>query len=288
MQICQYIEKPIDLGELADHIITELHASGHGHVRGFTLSTFIQTIAMDRMTCTLLIRVGQRVGRAFFREGDLLDATTDTLSGRAAALEIFSWAEPEIEILGGCRVKERSIDQSLNELLMESCRVRDEREAVSRRSNGSAPQGDVPRQDDQADAIREKLMLPLEEESQMNVQKLNEAIETLKSDLGPALIATDIITNADGQSIAGYNSQPKAAALFCQMTRYMVGALKDAGFPGLGKYYMVHLQNNFVVTVIPMGDFQWGVLVDLGKTTQGLLLNVVLPKALAVYEQAVK
>ena len=122
----------------------------------------------------------------------------------------------------------------------------------------------------------------------MNVQALNNAVESLKADLGAGLLATDIFTTADGQPIAAYNSQPAAAALFCQITGYMKSALTDAGFPTLGKYYMVHLENNSLVVVMPVGDFQWGVLVDLSKTTLGLLLNVVLPKAQAACLEAIQ
>jgi len=39
-------------------------------------------------------------------------------------------------------------------------------------------------------------------------------INELKSDLGEGFVATDIWHSKDAQSLAGYNSQPKAVALF--------------------------------------------------------------------------
>jgi len=38
--------------------------------------------------------------------------------------------------------------------------------------------------------------------------------------------------------------------------------------------------------VIPMGDFQWGILIDGTKTQLGLLLNLAIPKAIGAFEEA--
>ncbi len=282
MQVCQYVEKPIDLKELAELILSELQAAGQGHLRGFTISTFLQTVAMDQMTCTLTIQSGQLTGRIFFRDGQVLDATTAMASGDDAMLEILAWPEPEIEVLGGCRARERRVTRPLSDLLLDSCRIRDERESIPRHEPAAGALGAL----QSPSAVTQPN--PLTKEKKMNVQALNAAVEGLKADLGAGLLATDIFTNADGQSIAGYNCQPKAAALFCQITGHMVSALKSAGFPNLGKYYMLHLEDNSMVIVMPLGDFQWGVLVDLSKTTLGLLLNVVLPKAHAACVEAMK
>ena len=120
----------------------------------------------------------------------------------------------------------------------------------------------------------------------MNIKKLNAAIKNLKSDLEDGLIATDIFGTADGQSLAGINSNPQACALFNRITNYMIGALKGAGFPELGRHYILDLTNNAMVIVIPMGDFHWGMLIDRSKTQMGLLLNVVLPKVVDSFEEA--
>jgi hypothetical protein len=120
----------------------------------------------------------------------------------------------------------------------------------------------------------------------MNIQKLNAAIAGLKSDLEEGLIATDIWSTADGQSMAGINPQPQACALFNRITNYMIGALKGAGFPELGRYYILDLTNNSMVIIIPMGDFQWGMLIDRTKTQMGLMLNVILPKIVDNFEEA--
>lgn len=124
-------------------------------------------------------------------------------------------------------------------------------------------------------------------EPNMNVQKLNEIIELMVKDLGDGLLATDIWTIADGFSIAGHNSQPKATALFNQLTSYLNDTLIGSGFPGLGKYYMMDLLDNKLVIILPMGEYRWGVLVDSSKVQLGLLLNVIVPKIIDVFEEAI-
>jgi hypothetical protein len=120
----------------------------------------------------------------------------------------------------------------------------------------------------------------------MNVKKLTNATKILKEDLDDALLATDIWATQDGQSIVGINTQPQACALFNRITNYLGEALKASGFPELGRYYFIDLAANHMVVVIPLGVFQWGILLDTSKIQLGLLLNVVLPKALDAFQEA--
>jgi hypothetical protein len=59
----------------------------------------------------------------------------------------------------------------------------------------------------------------------MNIKKLNNSVEMLKEYLGDSLLACDIWMTNTGQSIAGYNTQPKATALFEQVTSFLKKAL---------------------------------------------------------------
>jgi hypothetical protein len=119
----------------------------------------------------------------------------------------------------------------------------------------------------------------------MNVQKLQEGIEFLKDSLKGGLIATDIFGTEDGQSIAGFNTQPAASALFSRLTREMNTSLKESGFPTLGKYYLLDLVDQNKIIVVPMAKYQWGILVN--KDAQlGLITNVLLPKMIDRFEEA--
>lgn len=122
----------------------------------------------------------------------------------------------------------------------------------------------------------------------IKIDKLKQIIEELKNDLGSGFVATDIWATADAQSLAGYNTQPKAVALFNEVTRMLDKTLKGAEFPGLGNYYLVHLDNENIVVILSIGAYQQSILIDLTKTTMGILMSVALPKLLSGLEEATK
>jgi hypothetical protein len=122
----------------------------------------------------------------------------------------------------------------------------------------------------------------------MDVKKLKGSIEVLKNDLDGALLATDIWITGTSQSIAGYNANPVAVALFERVTNYMDNALKESGFPTLDDYYMLNLKNNASVLVVQLDGHQWGMLVDNSKVQLGLLLNIALPNAKKAFKEALE
>ena len=118
------------------------------------------------------------------------------------------------------------------------------------------------------------------------LESFNAIINDLKDDLGEGFVASDIWHSRDAQSLAGYNSQPKAVALFNEVTRTLSKTLAGAGYPGLGDYYMVHLESGLLVVITKAGDYQLGMLVDLSKTTMGMLMSIVLPKLIENLNEA--
>lgn len=122
----------------------------------------------------------------------------------------------------------------------------------------------------------------------MDLKRLNDIVDDLKDVLGSGLIATDIWMTGDAQSIAGFNTQPKATALFNEITTNLGKSLKNSDFPGLGRYYMINLEKNFMAIVVIQGNLQAGLLVDTSKATLGILINIALPKVLEGLAEAVK
>ena len=120
----------------------------------------------------------------------------------------------------------------------------------------------------------------------MNIKKLNEAISNLQDDIGDGLIACDVFTVADGMSIASFNHQPKASALFNQLTTNIMKTLRSAKFPNLNKFYLMDLEGDHMVIILPLGDYRWGILVNSKKVQLGLLLSIAIPNALETFEEA--
>jgi hypothetical protein len=121
----------------------------------------------------------------------------------------------------------------------------------------------------------------------MNVQKLNDAVELLKTNLGESLLATAIAMTVDGQSIAGINSNPKLAAVMVKLVKVVNEVTKVSGLPSLEKYATFDLQEDKVLVVLPLGDYVWGMVLDTNKTQMGLLLNIEIPAAIDAFADAI-
>jgi CheY-like chemotaxis protein len=271
--ILHYLEKPIGFDELRDHILHELSHKKKSRIEGVTLASFLQLIWMEKLTCTLVVKSNEISGTLSVLSGELKNAKTENRDGLAAALEILDWENVTIELDENYTPDGETIQISIEELLLESFRRKDERNV------GPLIEYEPMNNADQINIF--------EKEDDMNVSKLNKSIETLKESLGGALLATDIWGTADMQSIAGWNTQPAATALFGQIINSTNQALVGSGFPGLGKYCIFDLVDGKLVVLIPMGEYAWGMLVDGKKAQLGLLLNVALPKAIAAFEDAI-
>jgi len=122
----------------------------------------------------------------------------------------------------------------------------------------------------------------------MDMKKINLAIETLKDNLGEGLLATDIFAVDSGMSIAGYNPQPKASALFNMLTTNIMKTLRGAKFPNLEKFYLLNLETDKMVVILPLGDYRCGVLIDNTKVQLGVVVSIAIPEAIEAIEEALQ
>jgi len=129
--------KPFNVPVLKAKIRELLAQRVKGRVENITLPSFLQLLELERKTCTLAITSLGRAGGLFFRTGRLVGASTGELSGQAAALEIVTWEDADIEIIDVCPEVETEIGAGLSYLLMEGMRLQDERE------QGQAPHADA-------------------------------------------------------------------------------------------------------------------------------------------------
>ncbi len=259
----------------------------HGLLKGVSLSNFLQLIEVGGDTCLLEVRCDQsdEIGLLYINEGMLFDATCGALSDTDAAIKILKWDRVEI------RIQElpdenmpKKIEKSLAALIFF---VQSEDDATGGVDNLLQLQTDKEANSGKNNPEENKGNAKPIQEIIMDVQKLNETVDILKKDLGDGLLATDIFGAVDGQSVAGFNPQPKASALFNKLTDFINDSLEGSGFPPLGKYYIVDLVDGNMVVVIPMGSYRWGMLVNSNKTQMGLLLNIVIPKIIDAFEEAI-
>ncbi|MBN2346054.1 MAG: response regulator [Candidatus Aminicenantes bacterium] len=295
--ILHYLEKPIGFDEFRDHILNELSQKKKGRIEGVTLASFLQLLWMEKATCTLTVKSPSDTGILTIRNGELINAEIDEEQGIEAALSILAWPDTSIEMEDTINSNNLAFLMSIEELLLESFRRQDEENNApsieyedfeAKSSIDSLDDGGRAQTPARGKAKEGEKRTKIEaKEERMNVQKLKQSIETLKENLGGGLLATDIFGSADMQSIAGFNSNPAACALFGQIILSTNRALKESGFPILGRYCLFDLVDGKMVVLIPMGDYIWGMLIDGKQAQLGLLLNIALPKAIAAFEDAI-
>jgi hypothetical protein len=109
---------------------------------------------------------------------------------------------------------------------------------------------------------------------------LEEAVQDLRKILRDGLIATDIWDRKAGLSVAGFNQQPVAVALFTRITDELSSALTDAEFPPLARYYLLDMADSHTAVVLNHGPLLQGLLVDNRRANLGLLISVAVPRML--------
>lgn len=258
--------------KIVDYFAEEEGVSGT--VDSIDLTSLLQMINLEKKSVAVKIEFRKKTGHLYFHLGEIIHAEWGGLTGQEAIVEMLATGKGRFSVEKSRKSVEKTIDTPFMVLLMNVMKKRDEADKNN---------------EDTKKIVHIDLDRNLSErkEENMNVKKLNDSIEILKGDLGAGLLATDIFGTEDGQTLAGWNSNPQACALFNKITNDMTAALDGAGFPSLGRYYILDLVDEKMVVVITMGDFQWGLFLDRTKTQLGLLLNVVMPKAIDAFEEAI-
>ena len=121
-----FVEKPFDPVALVDRIRNVLREAARGQVEGITLASFLQLLHLEAKTC--LVRVGSngRSGLLKLASGELVDAQYGDERGKGAAFEILGWEGVEIRMDPNVRAGEKTIENSLEYILLEAAADRDE------------------------------------------------------------------------------------------------------------------------------------------------------------------
>jgi hypothetical protein len=273
----------------------ELKVAPKVGLSGIGLPSFLQFIEMEKKTCTLNVKSQGKQGSLYFIKGVLQDAETDLLKGDDAAYEVMCWDDSEIEI-DVYKKRSKRIKSTVGQTLMHIFRIKvgkekelnDQkilRESFRRQEEES---NEPSSEDDCLEIIETKNNTKIEtKEKHLNASKLSKAIETMKENLGGGLLGSDIWGTTDMISVAGFNPNPSACAVFGQIIASTNKSLKASKFPIIGRYFLIDLTEGQLFLIIPMGDYIWGNLIDGKKTPLGLLLNIALPQAIAAFEEAI-
>jgi hypothetical protein len=100
-----------------------------GALHGIAAGMFLQVLEMERRTCTLRLtdKASGRTGVLFLRDGELVDARLEAHRGEEAAREVLGWSQVDLAIQNTCPAAgERQIRRSLEALILDTARLRDE------------------------------------------------------------------------------------------------------------------------------------------------------------------
>ncbi|WP_417909170.1 response regulator [Candidatus Electronema sp. PJ] len=95
------LDKPLDIEalEMAISKALDVHEEQSRSLFGLSLSSFLQMVAMEEKTVHIKVfHPSGRNGSLFFREGELIDAEVDHLTGDAAALEMLAWEDTRVSM----------------------------------------------------------------------------------------------------------------------------------------------------------------------------------------------
>jgi len=122
----------------------------------------------------------------------------------------------------------------------------------------------------------------------VKINQFQECIDFALEELGKHLISTDIFTEEGLPVVEGYNSNPKAVALFSEISDTLRKTVKNSDFKDLGKFYVVSLEDGILDIVILNGKFQWKLIIDTKDLQLGYLFSMFLPEAIKKFEEILK
>lgn len=248
-------------------------------MKGISLPSFLQVVELERQTCSVEVKSQGKRGYLQFQGGVLVHARSGSTQGEDAAYDILAWDDPEVDVDTQPNAVEPSIDASVTALLLESTRRKDEsdRGAGAAAGSSAAPQA-APAGEEAGGQPAQALAEPPPAATLPDIALFAGTVQRAREHLGDALLAIDVYALADGQPIAGFNSQPRWAAYLAQMTGRVAETLVNCGMPSPGSHYLFDLDGSRTVLVVPGRRLQWSLLFDGSRAPLGLLLNVVLPE----------
>lgn len=118
---------------------------GFRGVQSKSLIDILQMESLSQSSTVLRITRGSLVGRIWLNGGELIDAETEGARGEAAFRRILEWKSGTFENLAAEPNRERTIQKSMNALLLETVQAIDETSPTDAASAEDAEQAEHPR-----------------------------------------------------------------------------------------------------------------------------------------------
>lgn len=141
----RFIEKPFDINEM--RAIVEQHLKEdegfQGTIDGIELMDIVQFNGLSRATSALKVTTSDQEGMIFFKDGEVVHAMCDQLSGEDAFFTIVGFQGGTLQNIKGVEPPIVSIKKGLESLLFEAALHRDEAEEAEENDEQDSEFGDV-------------------------------------------------------------------------------------------------------------------------------------------------
>ncbi len=262
------ILKPFDFTWFKDRILdifSKEEEGVSGTIDSINLTSILQMINLEKKSLVVRIEIENSEGFLYFSQGEMVHAEYKGLEGEEATLHLVKLNKGRFSLLKSDKKFSHTINTPFLALMINIMKVIDE-------------------------SSRDQNISDLKKDTDQDIDTFNKAIDIIKKNLGDALISCSIWANEDGKPIVMYDPHKSvdsaaATSLFNQVSKFIKKSLKGANFPvELNKYYIMDLTDNKIALAVQLGDFQWGMLIDTSRTSLGVVLNIALPEAMALFQ----
>jgi DNA-binding response OmpR family regulator len=279
--IIDILGKPLNIINLKEKIEEVLKKRGQkDSISGLSLEAIMQVLEMERRTGVMTIKIENKNVRIFFNNGKVVDIEAVEVSREEALVDFLdqSIENKEISIEYLDHRRKEKIYKSFTQVLLETSKLFDEK----KKKKLEPPEDTI-----EPETGKQHRHRQMEKEAKIDHRPFNYLVESLKKELGDALLATAIWALPGGQVKAGYNSREGVCHVFTQITYFVHEALVKAKYPKLGNYFIFDLKDGKMSITIPLGVYSWGILIDSRKIPPEFLLKKILPKRIAAFKAAI-
>jgi hypothetical protein len=260
-----YWENQNSMEELIRSVLDTVRQKKSDRIQSISLAGFLRLMKKEKWSGQVKVMAGEESGILSLQDGRLADAAAIGLTGQAAWEKMAAWENIAVE----------------TSIQPVPARPRQPRTpAAAARDHGPVS--------GQADAGNIEMLCITRPDRKIafNLKKLNQAVESMRAMLPGQLLRTDIFLTENGRSLAGWNSHPLACSSFAVITKSLKNSLQQCSFPDPGAYYLLDLADDQIVFMALCDELQWGFLITRAKEQLGLLLNIVLPRALKALRES--
>jgi hypothetical protein len=268
-----YSENHSNLSGFIALILAAVNKKKQGIIQGISLANFLQLMDIEKWSGQVTVAAGGKQGVLLLQNGRLIRVATGELTGHEAWKKMAAWEKIMVETFAD----KLPIDISGEKLPTTVSTLKNPRSSHPYVETDQAGAGNI----EILHLIRQNGKISL------NLKKLNLAVAEIRDIFSVSLLRTDIFLAENGRSLAGWNSHPLACSQFAAITKSLKSSLQISQFPPLGDYYLLDLDTDQLLFIVVTGELQWGFLLKAAKDRLGLLLNIILPKALVFLEDAV-